>query len=1398
MAFAFDQNRDASATIAGFVFQIYTTALRWLDLREGEELHLEAGEDIDTVRTDLEAGTYQENRTLEQIKRRQGPLTLRSPSALEALSNFNDHRLQNPDTELRFRYVTTALATVEKGWAFDQGGIPTWEAIRVGELAGDELQQALDSIQRVLLAAAKPAKVQDSNWASFQTSIASKQTLHEIIVGLEWSVANDDYPAVELKIKEALVQSGLASPANIQDRFDRLVVFVLLKLSTSGAKVLTIQTLQTALHQAISNTDRTLLEALQLNLAALNVRLAQVEERVSTLEGSLDLKAVVAALAARENFTALVNLAPRRIVLEVPEIVRPSIPRAEVVSLLCDALKSKGYSHLTGEPGSGKTQLALLTAKALNLGIVYIDVPRASSSQTACEVIDASIEAATGIAAGPTLRPWYEVAARTISNRLVIVDNVPATTAGDAIARRLEVLAGALARSGSKLITISYYPLPRRTLENAQATELAAPRFTEEETVELLVAFGGSESIAVGLKTLIQTATQGLAVMVVAVANFLASRGWTFDLEQFESILKAEFAQGERSDARSLVRLTVPDDDTRELLYRLTLVIGGISKRDVQNVARVGKKISLPLDKLDGLIGLWLQPFIGETFLLSPLIDSSFSGFLDDQTRRATHTILGLSIMSREEIHPLEVLACFHHFTSAALYAQAAIVLFQTLMALVDIDPKETVEGTELLTGLWLKDMPAEIDFDLRVPLRALQIVTLDNRGRDISAMVTDFDQDIRSGSGAGWGKALATSFLAMRFYKKYPERANAYLLLFLQTYRSALLPDGQPMPGVGAHLEELLWATAQSSASDEDVESWIETVEQLQDDEAKRLQESTLAAENATILCDGIWLRDYRKLAGEQDWGRVEALVSKLRGLGHRRQIPTLEAAAIRTLVMLKSEWQDDVDGAIALAEASVPHFLRAEDAFLIVEVMGRQLFYRGRTALAEQWLERALSYPISDHALWRRNVLITLAELRGGTNPQGALALVHQAVELSQKELEPERTAEAYAEEAIANWGLGERLAAFDSLALAINTLPPVETESVTWKQCFAGLFQLAFSYSSKACNFKVGPLANEPAQGMFLGLDNFNISAVNTSQKVIIQVRMAMFAECIGETEKAGEWLDRGLALLEVIPEAKAVRLHAGLGIAPALLARNVVKAVQLGLIMADAEPKAGLELEHVKQLPDEQKQVLNEAIVIGETIQGPVALFRTTMPIAAQLAAGKLNNLTVGHLQQTVDQVSVALDGRPEQQAIVSAFHAAIIDGRDWESSHQLASTLMPDMNTFAVAIIYMIGAALHAPIYTSFGLQVWLVQHIEKFFSDLPSISSKIFYPFLESYWMREVSGQSYSFRTSEAYTRKAIAEIRAGGEPRLWARKLLRGMAFCLSGSVPQQTAAWLNSDNLN
>jgi hypothetical protein len=105
MSFQVNPRRDAHATIAGFFYQVNITLLRWLGLRPGQYLELESGEDIDTVESSPNEPGLAERRLLEQLKVRSSrSLTLRSPEALEAISNFCEHRA--PILNPRFSFVT--------------------------------------------------------------------------------------------------------------------------------------------------------------------------------------------------------------------------------------------------------------------------------------------------------------------------------------------------------------------------------------------------------------------------------------------------------------------------------------------------------------------------------------------------------------------------------------------------------------------------------------------------------------------------------------------------------------------------------------------------------------------------------------------------------------------------------------------------------------------------------------------------------------------------------------------------------------------------------------------------------------------------------------------------------------------------------------------------------------------------------------------------------------------------------------------------------------------------------------------------------------------------------------------------------------------------------------------
>jgi hypothetical protein len=160
MTFVSNAYRDASPTIAGFVFQVNITILRWLELREGEHLELECGEDIDTVQNGSDGDLAIEARLLEQIKTRSGrTITLRSEEALEALSNFCGHRVANPTWSLKFRYITTAKSGVEHGWGRTDSGIETWTALQRGRYDDATRSEAVAALRTFLRSCVRPNKV---------------------------------------------------------------------------------------------------------------------------------------------------------------------------------------------------------------------------------------------------------------------------------------------------------------------------------------------------------------------------------------------------------------------------------------------------------------------------------------------------------------------------------------------------------------------------------------------------------------------------------------------------------------------------------------------------------------------------------------------------------------------------------------------------------------------------------------------------------------------------------------------------------------------------------------------------------------------------------------------------------------------------------------------------------------------------------------------------------------------------------------------------------------------------------------------------------------------------------------------------------------------------------------
>ena len=386
--------------------------------------------------------------------------------------------------------------------------------------------------------------------------------------------------------------------------------------------------------------------------------------------------------------------------------------------------------------------------------------------------------------------------------------------------------------------------------------------------------------------------------------------------------------------------------------------MGSFSRLDVEAISRVPKPINLGFEKLKGLNGLWIQEYEQGRYQVSALLDSSLADYLNSETRRGVHAALAFRVLSNKSLNQVDVFNAFYHFVGADLLHQAVLVLIQALLSLTD---RKGVIDDGGISEIWAHSpLPGQVDINLRLFLRALQIRTFYTRGKEVSYLLQDFETlALQSDADQHWGIFMAASFLAIAFAYSKPPWANRYLLMALRSGAGDTrpLPDGRQIRiPEKARLETALWITANRSTSDEDVEDWLTTISQLTSEQIGRLKQSDLA-DNAVVLCDCIWLREYLKPQSVGDWDRVEGLLGAVETCARKIDFPLLRAAAIRTQIVILADDPAKLNEARERAEAALAEAQTDDERFLLLEVTGRQLAYADQWTQAIKWLRDALA---------------------------------------------------------------------------------------------------------------------------------------------------------------------------------------------------------------------------------------------------------------------------------------------------------------------------------------------------------------------------------------------------------------------------------------------------------
>jgi tetratricopeptide (TPR) repeat protein len=980
---------------------------------------------------------------------------------------------------------------------------------------------------------------------------------------------------------------------------------------------------------------------------------------------------------------------------------------------------------------------------------------------------------------------------------VLILDDLPRAIPGGQFASRIDVLARALKTAGGSLFLASYFHLPATLEASLGSIHYDVRRFEQKDVLELLNASDAPPPLCTEkIADLLVTIAEGLPTLVMAAVRYLKDHDWSFTQAELEALFRGEFAAARRHDAASLLQIIVPDHAERELLVRMSLAIGDFSTEDIAMVARVPKSIPLPGEKVARATGVWLQRTNEGRYTRSPLITANMAEALDPTTRRAVHFVLAMRILDRKSISPIEAFTCFNHLIMADTVVFAAMVVIQALSSFLEME--EDIEDDFGFSRMWASvSLDDQIPVDLLLHLKAMQIALLARQGRDFSTRIAQIDQMIAGAPMDSWGAAMAAGTLAIHLVWLLPALANNYLLESLKRVPTARMPDGSTFPTREYPLEMVLWMSSYTGKSDAEADSWVATIAKFSPDQLATLQSSELMEDNVTILCDGIWRREYDKPEEARDWDRVAGKLKHIEATATQIGFPLLAAAAIRTQIVVVAEWQHRLEEAIALSESALNRFVENDSRFLLLEVTGRQISYAGQSETAIPWLEKALECDAYHHSLWRRDVLITLAELKGERNPQTAVDLTAQAIAVSESSQPYELgVGEALAEHAIALWKAGDRRSAFTALEKAVDRFLAAPAESDLWKGAFFRLFAAVVYFSDVMQSRKPVEGHLEPKQGSFLANRDAHPSYRDEQQSYIC-MRLAMYADGLQQISAAAAWIWRSIGYAREYPTAwVGMRLTCFLAMPAALTANDFARAAEIAALMSETDPDEIISkvkaITAVSASNPSAKALEIDAIFASATPKNPQQslLMHPFVPIAVRLTALSLLAENSGEIEAYLAQIEALIPAERPPRGFVADLRKGLTEHADWHAMHEEGFNAVK-ANELVHGYVLCLGAMRNAPIPAALFLQTMLAQHLEPFAQSAPSIYREVIAPMFRTYWEKTIEESVALFRTGHSYVKRKL--YLSDGSPE-GTRRLLAAMCFCLDLTLSEATMAWLHS----
>jgi tetratricopeptide (TPR) repeat protein len=416
-------------------------------------------------------------------------------------------------------------------------------------------------------------------------------------------------------------------------------------------------------------SDRVLTRAELYNAIDAATRISVSRQTAGSM---LNIGATIAsALASGQSLDAAFSAVDTSWLIPSSDLATPRgiISRRTLASHIEQALAKYGRVILVGGSGLGKSLVAREVAGKKPLGFVTVDLRDLDADEATQRL---------GLTLGRI---------GAFSFDCLIFDDFNQMDDGQARTLFVRCVQALQRRDRSAIVTAYRRPSQKTLTElglDSEAT-IEIPYLTEEEANEIVRAAGGDPERWGGIA--FAAGAQGHPQLVHAFVMGMAARGWP--QSEVRGIVIRGFVSDDTAAERDAARRSMVvalSDDARNLLYRLSLVIGRFDRALALKVAEVPSPIQRAGELLDSLIGPWIEIVGKDVFRISPLAANAGQGMLTDEAQQAIHAAIAMQMLAKRSIDATDASGILTH----ALLGKDVHSLFRLAYSVLTAESKAT------------------------------------------------------------------------------------------------------------------------------------------------------------------------------------------------------------------------------------------------------------------------------------------------------------------------------------------------------------------------------------------------------------------------------------------------------------------------------------------------------------------------------------------------------------------------------------------------------------------------------------------------------------------------------------------------------------------------------------